>query len=129
MEAAFPVMIAEEAASLHKPQLPIIPHPRRTEHHEIFRGIHPLERQELTHLAFIEGRLEEKIILVQGLVKREMGHLGMRDDVAVLAGGHLRLEEIDEVLRIRPLFGRRLLGSSCRQAAHLGQFEAFTESL
>jgi hypothetical protein len=80
-------------------------------------------------LAFIEGRLEGEIILVQGLVKGEMGHLGMRDDVSVLASGHLGSEDIDEVLGIRPLFGRRLLGSSRREAAHLGQFEAFAEGL
>ena len=111
----------------HKPQLSIIAHPRRTEHNEIFRGIDPLERQELTHLAFIEGRLEEEIILVQGLVKGKMGHLGMRDDVSVLAGGHLGLEDIDQVLGIRPRFRRRLLCPRRRKAAHFREFQAFAE--
>ena len=103
------------------------PHPRRTEHNEIFRPIHPLERQELTHLAFIEGRLEGEIILVQRLVKREMGHLSMRDDVSVLAGGHLGLEDIDQVLGIRPRFRRRLLCPRRRKAAHFREFQAFAK--
>ncbi len=59
----------------------VLPTPGGPQDQQIVHRIHPLQGEQLSHLMLIQGGLKAEIEIVQGLLKGQSCHLGMRPDL------------------------------------------------